>query len=93
MIYIDKEITLTDLNKDCYILFTTTNCNSCMKLINTMDKIDCDLDIYVINEKYSSDIARDFNIFSAPTVIKLIDYKEDDRFFGARDLEYLKKFF
>lgn len=81
------------LPDDCFLIFTTPNCPSCHELLNNIQDLDASLPVYCLSGQNAREVGAQFNIFSAPTTIKVIDGKEDDRFMGSRNINFVTKFF
>ncbi len=71
--------------KIIYFLFDSQTCRVCTELKGRLELMDIDLDIYLIDADEHSDEARRNNLVGLPCVIRKIDGKEDERFYGNRD--------
>lgn len=69
--------------------FTASWCGPCKSLASNLDKIDIKLPIEVIDIDVFPDVAKDYGVRGVPTLIKVKDGQEIDRYVGVKTLEDL----
>ena len=73
--------------------FTASWCEPCKALSKTIDRIDTEVPIQVIDIDKESELAQHFGIRSVPTLIKIDeDKKEVERLVGMQNQSQLDKF-
>ena len=73
--------------------FTASWCEPCKALSKTIDRIDTEVPIQVIDIDDQPELAQHFNIRSVPTLVKIDkDKKEVERLVGMQNQSPLDKF-
>ena len=73
--------------------FTASWCEPCKALSKTIDRIDTEVPIQVIDIDDEPELAQHFNIRSVPTLVKIDqDKKEVERLVGMQNQSPLDKF-
>jgi len=73
--------------------FTASWCEPCKALSKTIERIDTEVPIQVIDIDDEPDLAQHFGIRSVPTLVKIDqDKKEVDRVVGVQSTADLEKF-
>ena len=73
--------------------FTASWCEPCKALAKTIDRIDTEVPIQVIDIDDQPELAQHFNIRSVPTLVKIDeDKKEVERLVGMQNQSMLDKF-
>ena len=73
--------------------FTASWCEPCKALSKTIDRIDTEVPIQVIDIDDQLELAQHFNIRSVPTLVKIDeDKKEVERLVGMQNQSDLDKF-
>ena len=73
--------------------FTASWCEPCKALSKTIDRIDTEVPIQVIDIDDQPELAQHFNIRSVPTLVKIDeDKKEVERLVGIQNQSPLDKF-
>lgn len=73
--------------------FYSDSCVACKKLAPVLCELEEDyegkLNIYKVNTNYESDLAKEFNVLSNPTLVLFKDGKDIDKQIGAKDYDDL----
>lgn len=74
------------------LVFGKNDCPTCVELTAIMNNINLEFDI-IYNDINNKEIFQKYCICSVPTTILLQDEVEIDRFYGVKDMQYIKNFF
>ena len=72
------------------LIFSTSNCYACTKLEDIVKLVN--INIVIIREDDPDLIGKHFAITASPTTIYINNNCEVSRFYGAKDIKYIKKF-
>lgn len=92
MIRLTKKFNLNEIDSNCIIVFSAIDCKMCTKLIENLKQVNPNCSIYILDDISGRQLGAKFNIMSAPTTVKLINYEEVDRMYGASNVDAIKNF-